>query len=82
MHREVTALFQHRSPDLLEEFRVFLPDQGGLLGLAEVGGPGKDKKSKGLGAEGQRKKRKAPNRDARGETKGYPSVKVVFHEHG
>ena len=79
MHREVTNLFQHRAPDLLEEFRHFLPSQseGGLMGLAAAGGNG-DKRRR-AGASDGRRKRKAPEKDTRERDlapKSSPATKV------
>jgi paired amphipathic helix protein Sin3a len=84
VHHEVTRLFRHRAPDLLEEFRVFLPAQGdgGLIGLAQVGGSNttgdNDRRKRSVYQDGQRRKRKAAEKETQREfgSKLSPPLKV------
>jgi hypothetical protein len=66
----------------LEEFRLFLPNQGegGLMGLAAAGGGDKDRRRRGVAAE-SRRKRKAPEKETRERElapKSSPVSKVLY----
>ncbi|KZT41566.1 hypothetical protein SISSUDRAFT_1042638 [Sistotremastrum suecicum HHB10207 ss-3] len=82
VYERVTRLFQHSAPDLLDEFKLFLPDrnENGWKVLYAAGGGNEpasdiDKRRKAPApiVDSHKRKRKAPERDTREHTPVAPS---------